>query len=91
MNTFKTLGCKAYSWLEKHWFAKIMYPGAPLVKLMDWTIGSECKYCMAFRAVMIGFGLGFCLGFGLGIGGVFGVVLVIAALLLALFERTCKE
>lgn len=75
--------CRAYAWAEKHWFAKLMYPGAPLVRLLDASVGSQCKYCMAFRALMVGFGLGF--------GGVTGAILVIGALVLTLVEHVCKE
>lgn len=76
--------CRAYAWAEKHWFAKLVYEDAPLVRLLDFTAGSKCKYCMAVRAGMIGFGLGF--------GGLIGVFCIVAAVLLALAESNfCKE
>jgi hypothetical protein len=77
------LACRAYAWAEKHWFAKLVYVGSPLVRLLDASVGSECKYCMAFRALMV--------GFGLGIGGVAGAFLVVSALVLTLVEHICKE
>lgn len=82
-HTLHRLACKAYAWAEKHWFAKLVYPGAPLVRLLDATVGSSCKYCMAVRALMV--------GAGCGVGGWVGYGLVLAALLLTAVELTCKE
>ena len=45
---FKTLFCKLYY----AWIAKAVQPESPLVRGMDMLITSQCKYCMALRAVL---------------------------------------
>ena len=76
---------QSYAWLEKQWFDKLVYTDSPLVRSLDFSIGSECKYCMATRALILG------LGYGLtasgGVLGYVGAALVLLALLLTLAEN----
>lgn len=47
-------------WFRKlyyFWIAGFVQPGSPLVQFMDLTLTSECKYCMACRAVLLGVGV----------------------------------
>lgn len=46
---------KAFCWLYDKWLKHAVDDKAdPLVRLMDWLIGSQCKYCMAVRAFLLG-------------------------------------
>ena len=80
---FRRICCQLYAAAEVLWFSKLVYPGAPLVRLLDWSVGSTCKYCMASRALMV--------GFGLGLGGVIGYAVAAAGVLLAVVERFCSK
>jgi hypothetical protein len=72
----KTLFC----WLYNQWLSKAVDQKTdPLVVALDWAFGSECKYCMAVRALMF--------GIGLGLFDLFGLVLMALSLLLTLGER----
>jgi hypothetical protein len=60
----KKLFCLLYDlWLSKFVDEKT----DPLVVLLDFIIGSSCKYCMAVRGIMVGLGLGLFNLFGLGL------------------------
>ena len=83
------LGCRLYAWLEHHWFARLVYECSPLVRMLDATVGSECKYCMACRATMVGVALGLVVA---DVSFVWvSALLAAAAVVLTFFERTCKE
>lgn len=75
--------CKTYKAAEDMWFSKLVYSNAPLVRLLDATTGSSCKYCMACRAFMI--------GAGVVLFNAFGLLLVLAAIGLTYFEHFCEE
>ena len=49
MKSLKSLFCALYS----RWMATAVQPGSWLVRAMDATITSQCKYCMAARAVIL--------------------------------------
>ena len=74
---------KLYHTLEVFWFSHLVYTNAPLVRALDATIGSNCKYCMASRGVM--------LGAGIGLANWVGVLFVLAALILTLFEKVATR
>ena len=38
------------------WLTHFVQPGSVLVRLMDATLTSKCKYCMACRAFLMGAG-----------------------------------
>ena len=78
----KAIACKAFCYFKEKGYTYVIYEGAPLVRLLDAAFGSECKYCMATRALMC--------GVGLGVGGVIGSVLVIVAVGLTVFEYFCR-
>lgn len=79
----RQLACKAYAAAETMWFSKLVYHGAPLVRFLDATTGSSCKYCMACRALM--------LGAGVALFNVAGLVLIALAIGLTFFEHFCEE
>ena len=39
------------------WLTHFVQPGSVLVRLMDATLTSKCKYCMACRAFLMGAGV----------------------------------
>ena len=80
--TFQALACKAFAWAKGKGYQHLVYPGAPLVRSLDFLFGSECKYCMASRALVF--------GVGLGVGGWIGMGLVAVAVALSVIERFCK-
>ena len=80
--TFQALSCKLFGWAKGQGYKHLVYPGAPLVRLLDFLFQSECKYCMATRAGVFGIGLGLANWFGLG--------LIVIAVGLTFFERFCK-
>lgn len=77
------LACRAYAAVELFGYAYLVYPNSLLVRVLDKTVGSKCKYCMAVRALIVGFGLGF--------GGWLGVALVAVAVGLTVIENGCKD
>lgn len=81
--SIRTIAKKCYDALEAVWFSKLVYEGAPLVRLLDWAVGSECKYCMACRA--------FVAGVGITAPHWSGWVLVAGAVALTLLEKLAKE
>ena len=92
MTVFNRLHHRAqqtYAWLEKHWFDKLVYTNSPLVRVLDFTTGSECKYCMATRALILG--LGFGLAVSCGLSGAVGVVLMLLAVFLTLAENSFSK
>ena len=63
---------KIFCWLYSQWLSKFVNEKTDLLVVwLDALVGSNCKYCMAVRAVMMGFGFGLLVaghwGFGLGI------------------------
>ena len=52
-NMLKRLFCSLYY----SWLMHFVQPGSVLVRLMDATLTSTCKYCMACRAVLLGAGV----------------------------------
>ena len=64
---------KLFCWLYSQWLAKFVDEKTDLLVVwLDFLVGSGCKYCMAVRAAMMGFGAGLLAaehwGLGLGIG-----------------------
>jgi hypothetical protein len=48
---------RSFCWLYDQWLSKAVNAKTdPLVRLLDFVAGSECKYCMAVRCLMLGFG-----------------------------------
>jgi hypothetical protein len=78
----KALSCKLFTYVKEKGYAYLIYERSPLVRLLDFMFQSECKYCMATRALVFGIGLGF--------GGWIGLSLVVVAVGLTFFERFCK-
>jgi hypothetical protein len=86
---------RLFCWLYEQWLSKAVNEKSdPLVKLLDFLAGSECKYCMAVRCVMLGLGAGFVSSVfyhylaGVAITlGVLGVVLSVLAILFTLGEK----
>lgn len=79
---FKRLFCWTYDkWLS----GAVGTKDAPLVKLLDFIAGSECKYCMAVRCLLIGTGI------GLSVHGgwvtMSGLALICTSAVLAVGER----
>jgi hypothetical protein len=71
---------RTFCWLYNKWLSKAVNEKSdPLVRLLDAIAGSECKYCMAVRAGMIGIGIGLFNCWGLG--------LIVTAILLTIGER----
>ena len=54
MKTYRAIFC----WLYTHWLSRITEKGDVLVRVLDATIGSHCKYCMSARGILLGLGLG---------------------------------
>jgi len=54
MKLYRAIFC----WLYTHWLSRVTEKGDVLVRVLDATIGSHCKYCMSARGIMLGFGLG---------------------------------
>lgn len=81
-NKLKLLSCKLFAYAKSKGYTHLIYEGAPLVRLLDFLFQSECKYCMATRALVF--------GLGVGLGGWFGVMLIAVAVGLTFFERFCK-
>lgn len=76
---FKRLFC----WLYAQWLSKAVdQKSDPLVRLLDFLAGSECKYCMAVRCLMLGFGLALLFSFPL-----VGLAILALAFLFTLGER----
>jgi hypothetical protein len=72
----RKLFCKVYA----IWLAKLVgTKQQPTVRLLDLVVGSECKYCMAVRCLV--------LGVGIGRMDLWGLVLVVTAIALTLGER----
>lgn len=87
MDKIKTIFCWAYvQWLSK----AVNEKTDPLVILLDAGFGSECKYCMATRALLFGLGLG--LITRLDAWSALGLVLVVTAVALTMGEKywLCK-
>ena len=82
MINIQALSCKLFAQAKELGYKFVIFEGAPLVRLLDFLFQSECKYCMATRAVVFGIGLGLANWFGLG--------LIIIAVGLTFFERFCK-
>lgn len=88
---FKRIFC----WLYDQWLSKAVNEKSdPLVRLLDLIAGSECKYCMAVRCLMVGFGGGLVSAvfyhFFFGVAatlGVAGIVLCCLAFLMTLGEK----
>jgi hypothetical protein len=78
----KAVACKAFAYFKGKGYQHLIYPGAPIVRSLDFLFGSECKYCMATRALVF--------GVGLGVGGWIGLSLVASAVVLSVIERFCK-
>lgn len=78
----QALSCTLFSHAKELGYKFVIYEGAPLVRLLDFLFESECKYCMATRALVF--------GLGLGLGGWCGVGLIAVAVGLTFFERFCK-
>jgi hypothetical protein len=78
----QAIACKAFAYAKEKGYKYVVYEGAPLVRSLDFLFQSECKYCMASRAVVFGLGLGF--------GGWIGLALVGIAVGLTVIERFCK-
>jgi hypothetical protein len=75
-----------FCWLYSQWLAKAVDSKSdPLVSLLDAIAGSNCKYCMAVRTGMIGFGLAVVLRFDWW--GWVGGALIWLAILMTLGER----
>jgi hypothetical protein len=81
-NKLKALSCKLFGWAKNKGYEHLIYPGAPLVKTIDFLFQSECKYCMSLRAMVF--------GFGLALTNWLGLALILAAVGLTVFERFCK-
>ena len=79
---FQALACKAFAWAKGKGYQHLIYPGAPLVRVLDFLFQSECKYCMAMRAGVF--------GFGLALANWLGLALILVAVGLTVFERFCK-
>ncbi len=79
----QALSCKTFAWAKGKGYKHLVYPGAPLVRLLDFLFESECKYCMATRAAVF--------GFGLALANWLGLALILVAVGLTFFERFCKE
>ena len=82
MNKLKSLSCKLFCRAKELGYKYVIYQGAPLVRLLDLLFESECKYCMATRALVF--------GFGLALANLLGVALILVAVGLTAFERFCK-
>lgn len=78
----KAAFCKVFSRIKKWGYDHIVYEGAPLVRWLDKCFGSECKYCMAARALVC--------GIGLGMADWLGLTMIAVAVGLTFFERFCK-
>lgn len=78
----QALSCKLFARAKELGYKYVIYENAPLVRMLDFLFQSECKYCMATRALVF--------GVGVGIGGWFGVTLIAIAVGLTFFERFCK-
>lgn len=79
---FQALACKTFAWAKGKGYKYLVYEGAPLVRSLDFLFGSECKYCMATRALVC--------GIGLGMADWLGLALIVIAVGLTFFERFCK-
>lgn len=80
--TLQSLSCTLFARAKQWGYDYLIYERAPLVRLLDFLFQSECKYCMATRALVFGFGLAF--------GGWLGAALIAVAVGLTFFERFCK-
>ena len=81
MNMLNTAFCYLYNqFLEK----LVNEKTDPLVIALDKLIGSECKYCMSIRGIM--------LGAGVALFNFYGLLLIALAILFAIGERKflCK-
>lgn len=74
--------CLLFSRAKELGYEHVVYEDAPLVRMLDFLFQSECKYCMATRALVF--------GVGVGIGGWLGGSLIAVAVGLTFFERFCK-
>ncbi len=81
MKTYRAIFC----WLYTHWLANITSEGSVLVRVLDASIGSHCKYCMSARGILLGFGLGL-----LSAGDVWRII-VGAALIIVVAAMTIGE
>jgi hypothetical protein len=77
---------RLFCWLYAQWLSKAVdSKDDPLVRVIDALAGSECKYCMAVRTGMIGFGLALSMRFDWW--GLVGAGLVWFAIIFTLLER----
>ena len=54
-----------FCWVYNQWLSKAVNDKTdPLVRLLDFVAGSECKYCMAVRCLLIGVGVALPVGGG---------------------------
>lgn len=80
---FKRLFC----WLYDQWLSKAVNEKSdPLVVVLDYLFGSECKYCMAVRALLFGVGLG-TMCFAHGWYAAVGVLVSMLVVLMTIGER----
>ena len=49
----KKLLCRCYEFFDDHWSPFLEHPDQPLVRLID-LFSSSCKYCTAYRALVVG-------------------------------------
>lgn len=81
--TLQAWACMAFTRAKKLGYEYVVYKDAPLVRVLDKLFQSECKYCMATRALVF--------GVGLGLANWYGLALVAVAVGLTLFERICTR
>lgn len=78
---------KWFCYVSNIWLHTIVgSPKSPLPKIMDFLWGSECKYCMATRVGIAGFGIAAFI-FGGVQAKVFGLFLIALSVALAVGER----
>ena len=72
-----------FCWVYKNWLRyAVDSKDDPLVKVIDYVFGSNCKYCMVIRAVVFGVGAGLLFSFW-----VIGLMLMAGAVAMTLGEK----
>lgn len=78
---------KLFCWLYAQWLSKAVdQKSDPLVIALDFLFGSNCKYCMAVRALIFGFGLAVGI-FALGWLSIFGFGAAVLMLIMTIGEK----